>query len=73
MFIGDTGASRNTTSSKIGFINTRPGNSRDNIVDASRNNLSGKLVGDVSGTFCNKNGVELYDATIQEMVHTPNA
>ena len=73
VFIGDTGASSDTTASKLGFQNTRPGDAKDNIVDASGNDLSGKLVGDVSGTFCNKNGEELFDATIKEMVHTPNA
>lgn len=73
VFIGDTGASSDTTASRIGFKNTKPGNEQDDIVDASGNGLKGTVVGDVSGTFCNKNGEELCDATIKEMVYTPDA
>ena len=73
VFIGDTGASSDTTFSRIGFKNIKSANDGDHIKDASGNNISGKVVGDVSGTFFDKNGQELQSATIERMVHTPSA
>ena len=73
MFIGGTGASSDTTASDLGFRNVRQANEADNIVDASGNDLSGKLVGDLSGNFCNKHGKEVGQATIKDMVYTPRA
>ena len=73
VFIGDTGASSDTTSSDLGFRNARKASRSDSITDASGHDLSGKTVGDVSGHVCDKFGSEINYATIKEMVHTPNA
>ena len=73
IFIGDTGASSDTTASDLGFRNVRGASNADSIIDASGNDLKGKTVGDVTGTFCDKYGQELCDATIKDMVHMPNA
>ena len=51
MFIGDTGASSDTTTLTRSFKNTRKGGSKDNIPDASDGGLKGKLVSDVLEHF----------------------
>ena len=48
VFIGDTRASSDTTSSDLGFKNVRRASRSDSIVDASGNDLSGKTVGFVA-------------------------
>ena len=73
VFLGDTGASSDTTTLTRGFKNTRKGGSEDNITNVSGVGLKGKLVSNVTGTFYNKHGQGLYDATIKEMVYTPDA
>ena len=35
--------------------------------------MSGKCVGDISGTFCDKFGQEGNDTTIKNVTHMPNA
>ena len=54
VFIGDTGASSDTTASDLRFRNVKPAAASNNIVDASGNNLIGKTTGDVAGVFCDK-------------------
>ena len=71
--IRDTGASSDMTTSARGFKNTRKGGSKDDITEAPRGGLKGKLVGNVTGTFCIKHRQGLYDATIKEMVYTPDS
>ena len=73
ILIGDTGASSNTTGSRLGFRHVQGASARDNIVDASGNDMNSEIIGDVSGTFCNKCGQELMDATIKDMVYSPNS
>ena len=73
VFIGDTGASSDTTASELGFRNRRAASMADRITDASGNDLSGKTVGDVSGSFCDKYGNEKCDVIIKEMVYSPSA
>ena len=73
VFIGDTGASSDTTVSDLGFRNVRQANAEDNIVDVSGNVLNEKSVGDLYGSFCNKHGEEVGQATIKDMVYTPRA
>ena len=73
VFIGNTGASSNTTASNRGFKNVRPTKSVDDIVNSFRNKMSGKYVGDVTGTFCNKYGEECGNAIIKDTVYSPDA
>ena len=73
VFIGDTGASSDTTASDLGFKNVKPAKASDNIVDASGNSMTGKITGDVSGVICDKYGSEKCDAIIKEMVYSPDA
>ena len=56
VFIGNTGATSNTTFSRLGLTNFKSANNGDNIFDASGNNISGEMVGDVWGTFFDKHG-----------------
>eukprot|EP00957_Ditylum_brightwellii_P064283 4878346-Ditylum_brightwellii.AAC.1 len=58
VIIGDTGASSDTTNSKLGFRNIREAKKEDSIIDASENNVKGSIVGDISGTVCSKDGQE---------------
>ena len=53
VFIGDTGTTSDTTSSKYGFVNIREATSNASIADASRNGIAGSVVGDLKGTICN--------------------
>ena len=73
VFIGDTRASSNTTVSDLGFGNRRAASALDNITNASRNDLSRKNVGDVLGTFCDKDWNEENNVIIKDMVYSPNA
>ena len=73
VFIGDTGASSDTSASELGFRNKRPAKTSDNIVDASGNNLTGRTVGDISGVFCDKYGNEQNNVVIQDVVHSPGS
>ena len=45
----------------------------DNITDASGDNVSGETVDDLRGIICNKQGKELYDATIKKLVYVPGS
>ena len=72
-FIVDTGASSDTTFSHLGFKNVKSANHDNHILDVSGNNISDKVMGDVTGVFLNKNGHEVQKATIEQMVHTPSA
>jgi hypothetical protein len=73
VFIGDTGATCDTTNSRYGFRNIKAATAEDNIVDASGNSIEGSIVGDVSGIICKKNGQELNNVMIKDVVHMPNA
>ena len=73
VFIGDTGASSDTTTSDLGFRNKKPASSADSIIDASGNDVTGKTVGNVSGVFCDKYGTERNKVTIEEMVYSPES
>ena len=73
IFIGDTGASSDTTASDLGFRNRKAASASDNIANASRNDLSGKTVGDKSGIFCDKYGNVKNNVVIKDMVYSPNA
>ena len=59
VFIGDTGATSDTTNSRYGFTNIKKATKGDNIVDASGRDIAGSMVGDLKVTVCNKNGQEL--------------
>eukprot|EP00957_Ditylum_brightwellii_P140112 10676410-Ditylum_brightwellii.AAC.1 len=50
VFIGDTGATCDTTFSDLGFINVTQADEKDNIVNASGNAIEGKVVGDMPST-----------------------
>ena len=73
LFIGDTGASSDTTFSDLGFKNKRSSGEEDDVTDASGNGIRGESVGDVSGIFCDKFGEEQGRAKIQEMVYSSDA
>ena len=64
VFIGDTGASSDTTFSDLGFKNKRSSGKEDDITNALGNGIRGESVGNVSGIFCNKFGEEQGQATI---------
>ena len=55
------------------MTNKKMASEEDNITDASGNNVSGKTVGDLKGIICNKQGKELYDATIKKLVYVPGS
>eukprot|EP00957_Ditylum_brightwellii_P041493 3141939-Ditylum_brightwellii.AAC.1 len=58
VFIGDTGATCDTTFSDLGFVNVTQAGEKDNIVDASGNNIEGRVVGDMPSTVCDRHGQE---------------
>eukprot|EP00957_Ditylum_brightwellii_P143005 10896229-Ditylum_brightwellii.AAC.1 len=47
VFIGDTGATSDTTFLDLGLINVCPAGKGDSIVDASGNGIEGEIVGDM--------------------------
>ena len=51
--------------SRLGFKNIKGANDGDSILDAFSNNISGKVVGDVSGKFISKNGEEKQSVLIK--------
>eukprot|EP00957_Ditylum_brightwellii_P179446 13669810-Ditylum_brightwellii.AAC.1 len=53
-FIGDTGATSDTTNSQCDFKNIRKANTGDDIVDASRNGLADNFIGEQSRIICDK-------------------
>ena len=73
VFIGDTGATCDTTFSDLGLLNVYQAGKKDNIVDASGNGIEGKVVGDLPCTVCNKKGQEQCAVMIKGMVHMPQA
>ena len=73
IWIADSSATSDTTAYEIGMTNTKIASDKDNITDASGNNVSGKTVGDLKGVTCNKQGKELHDATIKELVYVPGS
>ena len=73
VWISDSGATSDTTVHEIGMPNKKMVSEEDNITDASGDNVSGKTVGDLKGIICNKQGKELYDATIKKLVYVPGS
>ena len=43
----------------------------DTILDASKNKISGSVVGDMPSIICNKHGQELGGVNIQDVVYSP--
>ena len=73
IWIADSSATSDTTAYEIGTTNTKMASDKDNITDASGNNVSGKTVGDLKGVICNEQGKALHDATIKELVYVPGS
>eukprot|EP00957_Ditylum_brightwellii_P203027 15332909-Ditylum_brightwellii.AAC.1 len=73
VFIGDTGATCDSTFSKIGLTNKQQAGKLDNIVDLSGNGIKGNVVGDMPSIVCNKNGQEKLDVIIKGIMHLPQA
>ena len=69
----DSGATNDTTAHEIGMTIKKMASEEDNIMDASGNNVSGKTVGDLKGVIYNKQGKELHDTTIKELVYVPES
>eukprot|EP00957_Ditylum_brightwellii_P182432 13897476-Ditylum_brightwellii.AAC.1 len=61
MFIGDTGATYDSTFSEIRLTNKQQAGKLDNIMDASGNGIKGNVVEDMPSIVCNKNGQEKLD------------
>ena len=70
VFIGDTGATSDSTFSKVGFKNVRKATDVDTIVDASKNKISGSVVGDMPSIVCNKHGQEMGAVNVQDVVYS---
>jgi len=51
------------------MTNKKMASEQDNITYALGNNVSRNTVGDLKGIIYNKQGKELYDATIKELVY----
>eukprot|EP00957_Ditylum_brightwellii_P027925 2109651-Ditylum_brightwellii.AAC.1 len=58
VFIGDTGATCDSTFSEIGFTNKQQAGKLDNIVDVTGNGIKGNVVRDMPSIVCGKNGQE---------------
>ena len=71
VFIGDTGATSDSMFSKLGLKNVRKATEEDTIVDASKNKITGSVVGDMPSIICNKHGQELRGVNIQDVVYSP--
>ena len=73
VWIADSGATSDTTAYEIGMTNKKKASDKDTITDASGNNVTGKTVGDLKGFICNKQGNEIHDATIKQVVYVPGS
>ena len=73
VWIADSSATSDTTAHEIGMTNKTMASEQDTITDDSRNNVSGKTVGDLKEIIYNKQGKELHDATIKELVYVPGS
>ena len=71
VFIGDIGATSDSTFSKLEFKNTRKASGDDTIVDASKNKIAGDVVGDMPSVVCNKYGQELEAVNVQDVFYSP--
>eukprot|EP00957_Ditylum_brightwellii_P148530 11309656-Ditylum_brightwellii.AAC.1 len=67
IFIGNTGATSDTTNLRFGFTNVMKATSKDNNVDALGIGITGSIVGDLSGVICDKNGNKRMDVKVQDM------
>eukprot|EP00957_Ditylum_brightwellii_P046754 3548528-Ditylum_brightwellii.AAC.1 len=54
IFVGDTGATSDTTNLKCGCFDVKKATKTNSIVDASGHDLAGSVVGDIKGTICTK-------------------
>eukprot|EP00957_Ditylum_brightwellii_P038486 2908660-Ditylum_brightwellii.AAC.1 len=73
MFIGDTGATCDSTFSEIGLTNKQQAGKLDSIVDASGNSIKGNVVGDMPIIVWDKNEQEKLDIIIKGIIHLPQA
>ena len=72
VWIADTGASTHTTSSTIGLVNKQKTKDGAGIHTASGKVAGTKTIGDIKGTFVNKNGSEMMQATLRSIHVIPN-
>jgi Arginine methyltransferase-interacting protein, contains RING Zn-finger len=70
IWIGDSGASRHSTFSPIGFYNRRSGDEDDRITVGNGETINPDAIGDLKVTVCNKHGVKMSDAVIQDVIYS---
>ena len=73
VFIRDTGALSDTTTSDLGLQNKKTASEADHIVDTTGKDLTGKTVRDMSGVFCDKYGTECNKVMFKDMVYSPKS
>ena len=73
VFIADTGATSDTTPHDIGFIESKEASAKDAITDASGKIVSGNKIVKLHGKIFDKFGKEKGEATIREIMYTPNS
>ena len=71
VFTGATGATSDSTFSKLGFENLLKATENDTIVDTSLNKISGSVVGYIPSIIFNKHGQKLVSVNIQDVVYSP--
>ena len=69
IFIGDTGATFDSTNYDIELVDVHQAKETDNIVDVLGKAIYGSILGDMPCTVCDKNGQELKDIMIKNIMH----
>ena len=72
VWIADTGASTHTTSSTIGLVNKQKAEDGAGIHMASGKVTGTKTIGDIKGTFVNKDGSKMMQAKLPSVHVIPN-
>lgn len=73
IFIADTGATSDTTPYDIRMQDMIEATAGDAVTDAQGNQISGSKVGNFTGTICDKYGMEVQEAIMKDVVHTPGS
>jgi hypothetical protein len=70
IWIGDSGASRHSTFSPIGFYNHKNGDAEDRIMVGNGETIDPDAIRDLKVTVCNKHGVQMTDAVVKDVIYS---
>ena len=71
LFIGDTGATSDSTFSHVILVNMLTAGKEDEIIDVSDNKIQGRILGNMPSVICDNKGKGIDTAIVKYLVYSP--